>query len=418
MRKDRARTARRGPARPARGGERSRGLEPASPRVAADGARSRRGRLVPGQGTTVADGSLMRFREGNRKVEVKWRSMVGREGDGHAPARASRPPSPSSRDGRASTATITADECLYQPQPQRGVVPGQRAGAHRRRPRARHGAAQVLGGRGAWPGPTGRRPLPAGHDARAAPAGSSTGRRAGPRADGRREAAPGGRGGAADGDRGGDGEGVAGRAPCRRSTAGSLVRQGARELRSERLQLYLRRRDLTRSSGRRRSRTWTCGSARARRCPAWPSAEGGEKRLRCRRLKVFFRARGILLGGDRGQPGQPGGPARPARRARSAAGWRPTVIRFGFDEQGRLTLPRGPAGGGPTGRAGPSSPRSRSGADPRRPGGWRADASSRRSTRSRAPCARPRSTRTVAFTRAGAEGLGRAGGLRRGRPAS
>ena len=86
-------------------------------------APSPRRRLVPGQGTTVADGSLMRFREGNRKVEVKWRSMVGREGAAMR-LRGVEATFPFLRDGRASTATITADECLYQPQPQEASFRG------------------------------------------------------------------------------------------------------------------------------------------------------------------------------------------------------------------------------------------------------------------------------------------------------
>ena len=78
---------------------------------------------VPGQGTTVADGSLMRFREGDRKVEVKWRSMVGREGASMR-LKGVEATFPFVRDGRASTATITADECLYQPQPQEASFRG------------------------------------------------------------------------------------------------------------------------------------------------------------------------------------------------------------------------------------------------------------------------------------------------------
>jgi len=45
------------------------------------GATEARAAPSPGQGTTVADGSLLRFHEGKQKVLVKWRSMVGKEGD-------------------------------------------------------------------------------------------------------------------------------------------------------------------------------------------------------------------------------------------------------------------------------------------------------------------------------------------------
>ena len=245
-------------------------MEPASPRVADDGALSPEA-PVPGQGTTVADGSLMRFREGDRKVEVKWRSMVGREGAAMR-LRGVEAAFPFVRDGRASTATITSDECLYQPQPQeasfRGNVhvrtdDGLELDTERLDYKADEGVARtdeaVRFRRGSQLGQRPRARLPVG------------GRD--PRPEGRGQAAPGERGGAADGHRGGSGEGDAGRAPrglrrrdrsCGKARA-SCTASGCRCSSTP---------IPTRSTGRRRSRTWTCGSARAPPCPACPPPRG------------------------------------------------------------------------------------------------------------------------------------------------
>ena len=121
MRKDRARTARR--ALLALLVVVSGAVAWSLRRPASRATPSPQGAPVPGQGTTVADGSLMRFKEGDRKVEVKWRTMVGREGAAMR-LRGVEATFPFVRDGRASTAKITADECLYQPQPQEASFRG------------------------------------------------------------------------------------------------------------------------------------------------------------------------------------------------------------------------------------------------------------------------------------------------------
>jgi lipopolysaccharide export system protein LptA len=77
----------------------------------------------PGQGTTVADGSLLRFHEGKQKVLVKWRSMVGKEGDATRLSGV-EVSIPFVAEGRESRATITAQECLYQMSPQRAAFKG------------------------------------------------------------------------------------------------------------------------------------------------------------------------------------------------------------------------------------------------------------------------------------------------------
>lgn len=65
------------------------------------------------RGTTLGDVSLLRFREGSRKVEVKARAMTGQEG---AAVRLEGVEFtlPYVADGREETATITADTCLYE----------------------------------------------------------------------------------------------------------------------------------------------------------------------------------------------------------------------------------------------------------------------------------------------------------------
>ena len=67
---------------------------------------------------TVAEGSLMRFREGSRQVQVKWRSMTGREGESSR-LEGVELTLPYVAESRSATATITAKEALYTPTPLR-----------------------------------------------------------------------------------------------------------------------------------------------------------------------------------------------------------------------------------------------------------------------------------------------------------
>jgi lipopolysaccharide export system protein LptA len=66
-----------------------------------------------GRGTTLGDVSLLRFREGSRKVEVKARAMTGRDGTA-VRLEGVEFTLPFVAEGRAETARITADECLYE----------------------------------------------------------------------------------------------------------------------------------------------------------------------------------------------------------------------------------------------------------------------------------------------------------------
>jgi lipopolysaccharide transport protein LptA/LPS export ABC transporter protein LptC len=66
-----------------------------------------------GRGTTLGDVSFLRFREGSREVEVKARAMTGQEGSA-VRLEGVELKLPFVGEGRAETATITADECLYE----------------------------------------------------------------------------------------------------------------------------------------------------------------------------------------------------------------------------------------------------------------------------------------------------------------
>jgi lipopolysaccharide export system protein LptA len=288
--------------------------------------------LVPGQGTTVADGSLMRFREGDRKVEVKWRSMVGREGAAMR-LRGVEATFPFVRDGRASRATITADECLYQPQPQeasfRGNVrlrtdDGLELDTERLDYAADPGVARtdepVRFRRGRSSGSA------RGLDYRSE--GETLELKAEVKLRLEDEAGP-------------PTDIEAGTARATRAErrvvfdGGTIVRQGARELRSERLQLFFN------------GETEAIDHAAAIEdvdlrvgpgapMPGMAVAEGGgEKRLRCRKLQVFFRAKGILSEAVAINPATldvlPGRHDVQERRRLETHS-----IKFVFDEEGRL----------------------------------------------------------------------------------
>ncbi len=223
-------------------------------------------------------------------------------GGGHLPLREGRPGVHGDDHGRRVPLPAAAAG---------GVVPGKRARAHRRRPRARHGAARLQGGRGS--GPDGRaRPLPAGHELGQRPRARLPVGGGHARPPGRGEAAPGERGGAADGDRGGGGEGDPGRAPRgvrrrdRRPAGSARAPQRApadvlqRRDRRDRAGGGDRGRGPARRPGRADARH--AGGRGGRETPALPQAAG------------VLPGPGDPARGDGGQPGQPGSPARPARR--------------------------------------------------------------------------------------------------------
>ncbi len=286
----------------------------------------------PGQGTTVADGSFMRFREGERKVEVKWRLNVGREGAAMR-LRGVEATFPFVRDGKAARATITADECLYQPQPQeasfRGNVQvrtddGLELDTERLDYKADEGVARtdeaVRFRRGGSSGSA------RGLDYR------SEGGRLDLRADVKlrleEEAGP-------------PTDIEAGSARATRDErrvvfdGGTHVRQGPRELRSQRLQVFFA------AESNAIERAAAIEDVELRVGPGAPipggagAGEGGEKRLRCRKLQILFRAKGILSEAIAINPARldvlPGRHDAQERRRLEAH-----RIRFLFDEEGRL----------------------------------------------------------------------------------
>ena len=299
---------------------------------------------VPGQGTTVADGSLMRFKEGDRKVEVKWRTMVGREGAAMR-LRGVEATFPFVRDGRASTAKITADECLYQPQPQeasfRGNVQvrtddGLELDTERLDYKADEGVART------------DEPV---RFRRGASSGSSRGldyRSEGGTLDLKAEVKL-----RLENEAGPPTEIEAGAARATRDErrvvfdGGTIVRQGARELRSERLQMFFNAEtDAIERAAAIEDVDLRVGPGAP--MPGMAVSEGGEKRLRCRKLQVFFRARGILSEAIAVNPASL--EVRPGRRDPQERRLLETdLIHFLFDEEGRLTSLKA-IGGGPMAR--------------------------------------------------------------------
>lgn len=287
----------------------------------------------PAHGTTVDDGSLLRFREGKQRVAVKWRSMAGREGDAMR-LQGVEVTLPFLSQGRESNATITAEECLYQPSPLRASFRGNvkvrtadgleldteslkywgdeeraftrdavrfRLGATSGTASAMeygtagglslHGPVRVLVADGAGP--------PAEIDSASAWASRE--------------------------------ERVV------RFEGGVVARQGDRVLRSDRLQLNL---DATLSAVERAAAIENVDLVTRALGPG-PAAEGDPgKRLRCRRLNVVFRGKGVLqeaLAVNAASLEVEPGPGEPRERRRVAA----PQLRFEFDEQGRLVSLQG-----------------------------------------------------------------------------
>jgi lipopolysaccharide transport protein LptA len=289
----------------------------------------------PAQGTTVEDGSLVRFREGTRKVEVKWRSMVGREGDAQR-LLGVEATFPFRMEGRDAKATITADECLYRLSPQRAAFRGhvrvrtddgfeletetleywsdeQRAftgdDVRFRRGRA-SGSGRGLEYRAGGDLTLREKVRLRLEDATPAPAEIEAATAEASRAE-----------------------------RVVRFGGGVLVRQTGRELRSERLQLNL---DESLSTVERAAAIEDVElvTAPGAGLPGQAPAPGGRKRLRCRRLNLAFREGGVLqearavnAASLEIDPGR--GEARERRRVAAPQ------LQFEFDEQGRLVWLRG-----------------------------------------------------------------------------
>ncbi len=287
----------------------------------------------PGQGTTVADGSLLRFREGKQRVAVKWRSMAGKEGDAMR-LQGVEVTLPFVAQGRESNATIRADECLYQASPLRAAFRGnvqvrtddgleldsetlkywgdeQRAftrDAVRFRRGTTSGTARAMEYR------TGAG-LSLQGDVRVRLEGG-----AGPPAEIESEGA------------------WASREERQvRFEGGVVARQGERVLRSERLQLDL---DAALGAVERATASENVDLVTQSLRPESPGEGGGSKRLRCRTLNVVFREKGLLqeaLAANAASLELAPGPGEPRERRRVAA----PQLRFDFDDQGRLVSLKG-----------------------------------------------------------------------------
>ena len=242
---------------------------------------------APGHGTTVADGSLLRFREGQQRVAVKWRSLAGREGDAMR-LEGVEVTLPFLAQGRESNATISADECLYQPSPLRAAFRGNV------RVKTDDGFELESETLKYW-----------GEEERAFTRDAVKFRR-------------GGTSGTASAMEYEAGAGLSLHGPVRllvedeagppaeidsasawasreqglvRFEGGVVVRQGDRELRSERLQLNL---DATLSTVERAAAIENVDLVTRSDLPGATADGGGSRRLRCRRLNVVFRAKGVL----------------------------------------------------------------------------------------------------------------------------
>ena len=294
-----------------------------------------RGAPSPGQGTTVAEGSLLRFREGKQKVEVRWRSMVGREGDAMR-LQGVVVTLPFLADGRESSATIRSDECLYETSPQRAAFKGNvqvRTGdgfeldsdslkywsdqervftrdAVRFRRGTTSGSARGLeyrAGAGLSLGADVRVRL----EEETGPPAEIESKSAWASRDERRV----------------------------RFEGGVVFRQQGRELRCRSLLLHLNE-DLSAVERAAAIDDVDLVTAAGAGLPGQASPEGGRKRLRCRRLNVVFRAKGVLqeaLAVNGASLEIDPAPGEPRERRRIAA----PQLRFAFDEQGRLASLRG-----------------------------------------------------------------------------
>ena len=296
---------------------------------------------APGQGTTLGEMSVLRFQAGERKVEIRARSAGGKEGE------ATRflgveVRMPYVSEGGPSNVTITADECLYQAEPVRASFRGQ---VHVKTDDGFELWSETLKYWGDEDRVFSRDDV---RFERGTTSGTAHGMEyrggygldlqqnvrlhledeAGPPTDIEAAAAH------------------ASRDDHEVQFWGSVVvRQGGRELRSDRLQLNLsadmhsveraaaiENVDLVAAPG-----AGLTGAAPG----AAPAVEqGGRKRLRCRRLNVAFRAKGVLqeaIAVNSASLEIEPSPREVQERRRVAA----PQLRFDFDEQGRLVSLQG-----------------------------------------------------------------------------
>jgi lipopolysaccharide transport protein LptA len=303
----------------------------------------------------VAEGSLLRFREGKQKIEVKWRSMVGREGDAMR-LQGVEVTIPFLAEGRESSATIKSDECLYQASPQRASFKGNVE------VRTGDGFELASDSLKYWgdeervftPDPVRFRRGTTSGTARGLEYRAGAGLRLGADVRVRLES-----------ETGPPAEIEAQTASASRDErrvrfgGGVVLRQEGRELRCRSLQLHLNE-DLSVVERAAAVEDVDLVVAPGTGLPGQASAEGGRKRLQCRRLNVVFRAKGVLKKAFAVRDASlEVDPARGEQRERRKIA--APLLRFDFDEQGRLVALRGL----PNRRADPrASPRARLTAQP------------------------------------------------------
>jgi LPS export ABC transporter protein LptC/lipopolysaccharide transport protein LptA len=302
---------------------------PAPPRPAASG---------PAQGTTASDVTFMRFKEGSREVAIRAKGMLGKEGEATRLSGV-EVTFPYVAQGRTGSATITADEGLYQSEPLRTSFKGNvrvrtddgleldsdslkywaKEGRLFSRDEVRFRRGVTSGSAKGMDYLTGEGLLLHAEvkvrieDAAGPPADIASGTARASREQGFIEFAN-----------------------------GVLVTQGGRSLRSDRLLLNLTP-DLAWVERAAAIDDVDLKTAAGEGLPGAAPSEGGEKRLQCRRLNVVFRAPGVLQdalcvnGATLDVMPAPG--EAPEKRRITAP-----QLRFEFDEQGQLTALQGNPG--------------------------------------------------------------------------
>lgn len=312
-----------------------------TPAPAADPAR---GPSAVAEGTSIGDLSFFRFHGGEQKVQVKARAGSGEE-NGVMRLEGVEVRFPFTARGEESTATVTADECLYDASRESAQF---------------HGNVHVVtddgfeldteelaydGGKGRVKSDTDvafRRGLASGN-ARGMVYRTEEGElQLGPDVRLRFDEAEGGPPTQVSADRARASQ----KTRVIRFQGNVVVDQVSRSLRSRRLQLTLdpELQSIVRAVaiGAVDARLSAAGALRGEM-----ASGGGERRLRCRRLDVDFRAPGVfekaLASRNASLELLPGKGEPPEKRTVEAR-----TLQFLFDEQGRLEALRGRVGGGST----------------------------------------------------------------------
>ncbi|MFN8094290.1 MAG: LPS export ABC transporter periplasmic protein LptC [Vicinamibacteria bacterium] len=292
------------------------------PRPSASGAAS--------QGTTVSDLSFMRFKEGSREISIRAREMLGREGEAQKLSGV-EVSFPYATGGRSGTATITADECLYQADPMRASFKGNV------KVRTDDGLELDTDGLKYWAKEQRLFSRDEVRFRRGPVSGSSNGMdydeetglvlhaavkihmedAAGPPADVESSQA------------------VASKQGTIEFNDGVVVRQGGRELTSVRLLLTLSEdRSYVERAAAIDEVFVRSGAGEA--VPGAPAAQSGTREMRCRRLNVAFRGKGVLKAASCVNGASldilPGTGDPPEKRRVTAP-----LLSYLFDEQGQLT---------------------------------------------------------------------------------